>query len=54
MAKAKTGGLNSPMTSTKVGATPMVAGNTMMTDIKVMQPSSIRIVGKSLVVPHKR
>ena len=52
--KKTTGGLNTPQTSTKVGNTPAIAGNTLMSDIAVKQPSSIRIVGKSLNVPLRR
>jgi hypothetical protein len=41
----QTGGLNTPQTSTKVGAVPAIAGNTMVSDIKVSQPSSIKFSG---------
>ena len=54
MSKTKTGGLNSPMTSVKVGATPAIAGNTLMSDIAVTQPKNIRIVGKTLNAPPRR
>lgn len=53
MAKNKTGGLNSPQTSTKVGTTPTVAGNTLATDIKITQPREIKFSGTARYPPKK-
>ena len=52
MAK-KTGGLNSPMSSVKVGITPKVASNTFVTDISIQQPRSQKSSGTSLAIPKK-
>jgi hypothetical protein len=51
--KTKTGGLNSPQTSTKVGATPGIAGNTMMSDIRVTQPKEIKFSGTARIPPKR-
>lgn len=56
MWKTKTGGsggLNSPMTSVKVGATPAVAANTMVSDISITQPRSQKNSGTSLAITKK-
>lgn len=51
--KTKTGGLNSPMTSVKVGKTPGVAPNTMVSDISITQPRNQKSSGTSLAIPRK-
>lgn len=51
--KKTTGGLNTPQTSTKVGNTPAIAGNTLVTDIRVTQPSSIKFSGTARIFPKR-
>jgi hypothetical protein len=50
MNKTKTGGLNSPMTSVKVGVTPKVASNTFVSDIAITQPRNQKNSGTSLAI----
>ncbi len=49
----KKGGLNSPMTSTHIGKVPAVAGNTFVSDIKVLSPKSFTKSGTSTSFPRK-
>jgi hypothetical protein len=49
----KTGGLNSPHVSTKIGKVPAVAGNTFVTDVAITQPSAMKKSGTSTSFPKK-
>ena len=49
----KKGGLVSPHSSTKIGKVPSVAGNTFVSDIKVMPPSSFTKSGTSTSFPKR-
>jgi hypothetical protein len=51
--KMKTGGLNTPQTSTVVGKTPAIAGNTLVSDIRVTQPAQIKFSGTARIFPKR-